>query len=240
MWTDADEVLFDFQTPVFEMHERLHGKKLTALSYPGDYWDMFLMFSDEERKAIFAECGQPGWCRSLKPLPGAVDAIKEIREHLDLFCVTSHFHSKTWVHERDASLIEHFGFKKPEIVHTGAKFLVSADAMLDDKPDHVLAWSAEHPDGMAMLWPIPNTRNMPLDEFRVRGWDDVVARVKAFEKRDSALDLLDEREWQREGEPYAAGNFCLTCGGTERGSKIPTHKPGCRLDEVLTRYRRAS
>lgn len=177
MWTDADEVLFDFQTPVFEMHERLHGKKITHHSYPGDHWDMFSAFTDEERLAIFAECEKPGWCRSLKPLPGAIEAIQELRKLLDLFCVTSHFHSETWVYERDHSLIDHFGFKKNEIVHTGAKFLIKADAMLDDKPEHVTSWLAEYPNGMAMLWPIPNTRNMPLGDLRVSGWDDVLRRV---------------------------------------------------------------
>ena len=233
MWTDADEVLFDFQTPVFEMHERLHGKKIDHYSYAGDEWDMFKAFSEEEKKAIFAECEKPGWCRSLKPLPGAIEAVRELREHVDLFCATSHFHSETWVYERDHSLMEHFGFKKHEIIHTGAKFLIGADIALDDKPDHVTSWSMEHPDGLAMLWPIPNTRNMPLDEFRVTGWADVIERVKAFEHKDSVYELLSEREWAREGDPYRPGSFCLDCRSSGR-----THAPNCRLDEVLTRYRR--
>lgn len=235
MWVDADEVLFDFQTPVFEMHERLHGKKINQHSYPGDYWDMFLIFSDEERKAIFAECEKPGWCRSLKPLPGAVEAVQELRKHVDLFCVTSHFHSETWVYERDHALIDHFGFKKAEIVYTGAKFLIGADIMLDDKPEHVLAWQAEHPDGLAMLWPIPNTRNMPLDKHRVKDWNDVIERVKAFEKKATAYDLLAAQEW---GHDLSVGGnemrFCRKCHAQGVGAN---HKPGCRLDEVLSRYR---
>jgi 5'(3')-deoxyribonucleotidase len=232
---DVDEVLVDFQTPTFDIIHRLLGRRLRPEDY--EVWDMFGLFTDEERTAIFTEIEQPGFCRALKPTPGARLAVEELRSLVDVFPVTSHFHSQTWVHERDASLKEHFGFTKREIVHTGAKFLVAGDYFLDDNPSHVEGWVAEHPDGCGMLWHIPNTRTLGFEDIRMHSWGGVIERIKTTLDRPTVYDLLDEREWSREGDPYPAGNYCQTCGASERGSKVPRHKDGCLVDKVLTWHR---
>ncbi len=174
---DVDEVLVDFQTPAFDLLEKHCGRKLT----PDDYevWDMFSLFSDEEKRVVFAEIEKPGFCRALKPKDGAIEAMSELRKLVDVYAVTSHFSSPTWVHERDAQLIEEFGFKRREIVHTSAKYLVGGEYLLDDNPSHVTAWSDEHPSGHAMLWHIPNTRKLGMDDIRMKSWDQVLARVRA-------------------------------------------------------------
>lgn len=232
---DVDEVLADFQTPTFDIIYRLLGRRLT----PDDYevWDMFSLFNDEERKAIFAEVEKPGFCRNLKPIPGSIEGVAELRTIVDVFPVTSHFHSLTWVHERDAWLLDHHGFKKREIVHTGAKFLVNGDYILDDNPSHIDAWEAEHPDGQGLLWHIQNTRTLGYEDRRMRTWPEVIARVKATLDRPTVYDLLEDREWSREGDPYPGGNFCQTCGASATGSRIPDHKPNCHLHNILRWYR---
>lgn len=175
---DVDEVLVDFQTPAFGLLERLHGRKLT----PEDYtvWDMFTLFSEDEKKSVFAEISKPGWCRGLEPKPGAIEAIKTLRTLCDVYVVTSPFPSPTWVHERDAQLREVFGFGSREIIHTGAKFLVKGEFFLDDNPEHVSKWQAEHSQGDAMLWHIENTRTMGYDDVRVRTWEEVIHRVRDY------------------------------------------------------------
>jgi 5'(3')-deoxyribonucleotidase len=236
MWIDVDEVLADFQGPVFEAAKRLFGKDVSPQSFDGTVWDLFTIFTNEETKVLLAECEKPGWCAGLKPLPGAQHAVGELRKHVKLFAVTSHFHSMTWVYERDRWLMEHFNFAKSEIVHTAAKYLISADICLDDKPDHVLAWQAEHPDGLAMLWPIANVRNMPMDKWRVKDWPDVIDRVIHFQRKASAIELLDEAEWDSWSYSHE-GNYCRVCSAEESGAKIPKHKPDCRLHEILKNYR---
>lgn len=173
---DVDEVLVDFQTPAFEALERLCGRRLRPEDY--EVWDMFSLFSDAEKKAVFAEIEKPGFCRTLEPKAGAIEGVKALRDMVDVFAVTSHFSSPTWVHERDAQLTEVFGFKRKEIVHTSAKFLIAGEFFLDDNPSHVAAWSEEHPKGIAMLWHIPNTRKLGMDDIRVKTWEQVAARVR--------------------------------------------------------------
>jgi 5'-nucleotidase len=174
---DVDEVLADFQTPTLEALERLCGKKLTPEDY--EVWDMFSLFTEDEKKTVFAEVEKPGFCRNLEPKEGAFDAVMELRKLVDVYAVTSHFSSPTWVYERDQWLIDLFGFKRKEIVHTSAKFLVAGEFYVDDNPDHVTKWAEEHPGAVAMLWHIPNTRKLGMDNIRMRSWPEVIDRVKA-------------------------------------------------------------
>jgi 5'(3')-deoxyribonucleotidase len=173
---DVDEVLADFQTPVLDIVHRLYGRKLTP--YDFDSWDLFAAFSKEERNEIFQHISVPGFCSTFLPKPGAVEAIAEIKKFADVTPVTRPFPSQTWVHDRMLWLYEHFGFREPEIVNTAAKHLVYGDAILDDNPQHVIEWQGTHPQGVGMLWHIPNTRNLTqYDHLRVRTWDEVVQKV---------------------------------------------------------------
>ncbi len=177
MLVDVDEVLVDFQNAALRLLERMCGRIIR----PDDYevWDMFTLFTEEEKRTVIAEIEKPGFCRALRPKEGAIAAVSELRSVVDVFAVTSHFTSPTWVHERDAQLMEEFGFKRREIVHTSAKFLVAGEFFLDDNPSHVGAWADEHPQGYAMLWHIPNTRKLGFDDIRVKSWAEVLERVKA-------------------------------------------------------------
>lgn len=174
---DVDEVLVDFQSPALALLEKHCGRRLTPLDYK--VWDMFTVFTEEEKTVVFAEIGKPGFCRGLKPKEGALAAVMDLRTMVDVIAVTSHFPSPTWVHERDAQLIEDFGFKRREIVHTSAKYLCAGTYFLDDNPAHVTAWAEEHPSGIAMLWHIPNTRLLGLDDIRMKSWDEVMHRVRS-------------------------------------------------------------
>jgi 5'(3')-deoxyribonucleotidase len=173
---DADEVLLDFQNACFEILRKFNGRVLTAQDYL--VWDFFVELTPEENAHVRGEVSKPGFCRHLKPLPGAQEAVTKIRELVDVFALTSPWDSPTWVYERGESLKEHFGFAKKHVVQTSAKYLVGGDFFLDDNPDHVTHWAEEHPNGVAMLWHIPNTRQLGLNQFRVRSWDEVLDKVR--------------------------------------------------------------
>jgi len=174
---DVDEVLADFQTPAFDIINRLFGKSLTAYDY--EVWDLFELFTKEEGDAIRAEMGRPGVCASLKVRPGALDAVRELRDMADVHPVTSPFDSPTWVAERYAWLQEHFQIPRRDVVFTESKYLVKGDALLDDRPDNITTWLKEHRRAVGMLWHIPNTRTMTqYDHLRVKTWDEVISKVK--------------------------------------------------------------
>lgn len=173
---DVDEVLADFQTPAFKIIRQLTGRTYT----PHDFtvWDIFSVLGLAEVRAVLSEMEKPGFCLSLKPTEGAVEAIQEVRSIADVYVVTSPQHNRHWVYERTEWLMEHFGFDKAHIIHTVSKYMIRGDAFLDDKPEHVEAWTSENSDGLAMLWHIPNTRNLGRDLLRVHSWTEVVTKVR--------------------------------------------------------------
>jgi 5'(3')-deoxyribonucleotidase len=88
-----------------------------------------------------------------------------------------------WMTERTEWLGDYFGWTKAEVVFTSAKYLVIGDAFLDDKPEHVANWTAHHPNGLGMLWRIPNTRTMTeYDKYRVTSWQQVIDRLRLVSK----------------------------------------------------------
>lgn len=175
---DVDEVLADFQTPMFDALYELYGRRLSAEDC--EVWDCFSVMAPNEKKGVFSIIEHPGWCAALKPKDGAIYAIDNLRKFVDVFAVTSHFPtSRTWVHERDEWLQRLFNFDRKHIVHTSSKYIVSGDAFLDDNPTHVSEWSAANPQGLGLLWHIPNTRKLGYDDIRVRSWKEVIERVRA-------------------------------------------------------------
>lgn len=181
---DVDEVLADFQTPVFELIHLLFGKYLT----PHDFktWDILADFTDEEKSALFAEMAKPGFCRGFSVVEGALEAVKRMREIVDVYPVTNPFHMGPWAADRNEWLQENFGFERGQIVHTSAKHLVNGNAILDDNPTHVVDWLGENPTKLGMLWHIPNTRMLThYDHLRVRSWDEVLKQLTNLVESDN-------------------------------------------------------
>lgn len=174
---DVDEVLADFQGPALDIMYDVTGRRYVPLDF--EVWDIFSILSEEERQAVFERIEVPGFCSSIDPKEGAIEAIKEIQTFADVYPVTSPFHSLPWVVERTKWLGDFFGWKKSDVVFTSAKFLVGGDALIDDRPENVIKWSEHHPDGLPILWHLPNTRNMPYDDIRATTWTEVIEKIKA-------------------------------------------------------------
>jgi 5'(3')-deoxyribonucleotidase len=173
---DVDEVLCDFQNPALALIKKVTGRVYTPADF--DTWDIFSVLNVDEADDVFEQMEQPGFCASLPPADGAVEFIWEMREYANVYVVTSPQHNRHWVYERTEWLREHFNFQKKHIIHTAAKHMVRGDAFLDDKPDHVEHWSKTNPAGLAMLWHIPNTRNLGQGLLRMKTWAEVLEKMR--------------------------------------------------------------
>lgn len=128
--------------------------------------------------AAWAAVKQPGFCRRIRPLPGAREAVSLLSESADVYVVTSPFSGNpTWTSERDMWLFEEMGIPPARIVHTGAKHLVRGDVFVDDREDNVAAWEAAWPLAKTFLWKVPS--NGHLDRSTDL-WEDVHLAVKTW------------------------------------------------------------
>jgi 5'(3')-deoxyribonucleotidase len=114
-----------------------------------------LRLDDTTRALMEFRWGLPGFCASIPPYPGAQDAVDRLRTVADVYALTAPMFTATWQHERTEWLVEHFGFRRKDVISTHAKHLVRGDVFVDDKPSHVEAWQAAHPGGVGILWGRP-------------------------------------------------------------------------------------
>ncbi len=93
------------------------------------------------------------------------------------------------MHEREQWLEANFGFHHKQIVHTSAKYLCKGDVLIDDKPDNLILWAAEHPDGLALLWNQSyNNKETAAGLTRVHGWPEVLGRILLWKERSFLLE----------------------------------------------------
>lgn len=206
---DVDEVLADFRTPALEVMSSVMGRRYSIHDF--DVWDIFSVLDGPKKDLVLSIIDKQGFCHDLQPFPEAQKAIAELQTMCEVYVVTSPYHSLSWVYERNLWLKTHYGFDKSQVVHTSAKYLVRGDIFLDDKPDHVEAWTRENPHGLGMLWHTPNTRG--LDHLRVNSWGQVLSKVGEYgrsrgEYAGEYMSPSDSDEvavgqvWRYDGTPY--------------------------------------
>jgi 5'(3')-deoxyribonucleotidase len=174
---DVDDVLGDFTTPFLQILSH-HTKRAWTID---DFssWDLFTAIPAEFRETVLGELEKPGWCRSIKPTEGSVEAVRELQSFCDVYVVTSPYHTETWVYERTLWLREHFQIDFPHTVFTAAKYVVVGDVLVDDKPLNIEKWLEHHPHGTGMLWDYPHTRSESVG-IRVANWQEVICGIRAL------------------------------------------------------------
>lgn len=181
IFIDADGVLVDFINPFLAAANRVTGLSKTVHDLPG--WDMLPMYPEDKHEEILSNIVQPGWCGSLKPLPGAREAVDELRKLGKVYCATSPWTSKTWHSERTEWLMEHMGFDRHDVIHIHDKWCLRGLTLIDDKAETLVKWH-EVTGQIGILWTQPY--NQRFDGFgkgiwRAGGWDEVLSYVKALQ-----------------------------------------------------------
>jgi 5'(3')-deoxyribonucleotidase len=199
---DVDGVLADLLAPLFQ-----HLNTMLGTAYAADHmkdWDITELIPPARRDEFWNTFGQEVRVHdALKPLPGAIEGMRFLAEHADVYVVTAYLRSApTWVHDRDRWLSEHFGVSDKKIVHTHAKYVFSGAMLVDDKPQTVLRWQEENPNGLGVLWaqpynaaydrvgdatspPVPGTRV----DLRTDSWEFLVELVTRDKPRKIAPTL---------------------------------------------------
>jgi 5'(3')-deoxyribonucleotidase len=176
---DADGVLVDFLRSFLEIANGISGLHVTHDDIV--QWDVFKAYPEEFHSAMNAAMEAEGFCINMQPILGSVSAVQKLRELGDVVIVTSPWASRTWAWERTRWLIHHMNFKSKDVIHASAKHHVHGAVIIDDKYDTLVEWKRHHPGGAAILWHAPYNASISKDPniWRAKGWDEVIALVKA-------------------------------------------------------------
>lgn len=172
---DVDGVIADFVggalEVINELHPAAHAPDVRFTPDDVTQWEIETLLPEHMRAEFMARCGAPGFCAALKEYPGACAVVHGLREcgHTIVFA-TSPWNCPTWIGERTDWLRERFG-GDVAIYHVKTKTHVYGDVFVDDKPEHVSAWAAAHPNGQALLLDRPYNRHpwtLPVPHINVQ------------------------------------------------------------------------
>lgn len=118
----------------------------------GDSFDV----SPEHREQLYEALRRPGVAYSFAPRQGAEEFLARLREWADPYACTSPLDgSDTWAGERERWLRDVLGFPLDKIVQARDKSVVRADAIVDDKQEHLEAFERENPGALVVAWDMP-------------------------------------------------------------------------------------
>jgi 5'(3')-deoxyribonucleotidase len=177
---DVDGVLCNFASAFLDIVNHTLGR-LHVLSDVTEFsFAHSLGLSPDEADACYRAI-HAGWCRALKPYPGAKAGVAALA---DVYVVTSPFPGiPTWSSEREAWLAEHFSIPSKRVVHTSAKYICAGDFLVDDRTDHLVAWSVEHPRGTAVLWSTPHNRREKWSGLETSSWEELAEWINIHGQR---------------------------------------------------------
>jgi 5'(3')-deoxyribonucleotidase len=173
---DVDDVLADLRPRVLDIVNKVSGKEYTHDDFTD--WDYFRVLDNYQKYRAFQIMGARGFCSSLEVLPGAEEAISELKSIVKVIVVTCPFNS-VWFEERYTWLEQKFGIPRKDVILASSKYSVAGKWFLDDNFDNILEWSEGNPCMIPMLWHTRATRDLGYDHLRVHSWDEVTQRVKS-------------------------------------------------------------
>jgi 5'(3')-deoxyribonucleotidase len=126
----------------------------------------------------------PNFFRNLPELPGAVDAIKQMKKagHNIIILSAPSRDINSWS-DKVYWIREHLEIKKnSNVILTKAKHLVEGSILIDDSPKNAEEWLNAHPNGTVAQINWPFNKNS-LAQIKAEGWQDTKAAWKYILER---------------------------------------------------------
>jgi 5'(3')-deoxyribonucleotidase len=220
---DCDGVLADIATPLVNEANRMVEKMwrdptVDGLQVRGSYvhsvtrpetirpedlidYDISKAFPGLRSSKVYEPLARQGFCRSLRPYPGAAAAVKRLQELGEVYCVTKPARSPYWHWEREEWLQMLMGIPRDRVIFAANKSLITGHFFIDDNQEHVWDWMTERGDGYAdhpweyfatgFVWDQPYNRKGPTPPGpawshppikRTNDWDIVIKAVEEVAK----------------------------------------------------------
>jgi 5'(3')-deoxyribonucleotidase len=194
---DCDGVLADLVTPLVEEANKLPATSRRVRNEldptfpdisefapitPDDVtdYDIAKAFPGLTPAQVYAPLYRQGFCRSLKPYPGAVEAVRRLQELGEVYCVTKPTKSPYWMAEREEWLQVVCGIPADHVIFCHDKGMVRGNILVDDNPEFLDAWVADGGDGEeehAFLW--SRSYNQEAHWLcRVASWEPIIECVE--------------------------------------------------------------
>ena len=179
---DLDGITADFFGALFREHRRRTGERVVIDQILS--WNMSSYVKNP--KVLMDVFRAKGFFAKLKPLPGAVKALKRLARSYDVviatYACTPHAAA-----EKILWCQKHLPFLNSNNIILGhRKYLIKADAIIDDGSHNLAAYSRAWPEALLIAIAYPyNAPGKVCDYYRVEGcndttkaWDEIVKLIE--------------------------------------------------------------
>lgn len=166
---DMDSITVNLMKSWLGAHNEAQGDDLTVDRIKT--WDTHLYAKGGH--AVYDVLKKPGLFREAEPLPGALEGIWTLQERgHDVFLVTAaefpgNFSEKVeWVRDRLPSV------GKRRLIFAHEKYLIPADALIDDGPHNATAYRLHHHAAKILTIEYPYNKDCPAYSLIAPDWKD--------------------------------------------------------------------
>lgn len=161
---DMDGVLADIEAQFIDWYYRDYGVLVTREEMLGKPEPE--AFPDKD--AIWRFINTAGFFRTLPVMPNAVEVVKELMQHFDVYIVTAAMEFPLSLFEKFEWLKEHFPFISwRNIIMCGDKSVIDTDYLIDDHCKNL-----DFCKGKAIMFSAAHNSNIDRHE-RVSSWNEV-------------------------------------------------------------------
>jgi 5'-nucleotidase len=162
---DMDNVIVDIESQYIRWYEDKFGVKVSKEQLLGKPETKGFPKPD----AVLGFLYTPGFFRTAQPLPGAVEAVKQLMQSFQVYIVSAAMEFPQSLFEKYEWLQEHLPFVSwQQIIFCGDKSIIATDYMIDD---HVK--NLDYFTGKGLLFTA--SHNVAIDRHvRVNNWKDVL------------------------------------------------------------------
>ena len=149
---DCDGVLADWHEHAFYILNKLLDSNYSINDLKEWDIDELLEGSSVSKNKFWEAINSSTMVQDLNPYPEAIIGVAKLKEIADIYiCTSPMVHYPNWIIHRNDWLKRHFDINPKKIIHTSAKYLVSANIFVDDHPNNVQKW-IDRQNGIAVLW----------------------------------------------------------------------------------------
>lgn len=162
---DMDSILADISTEWYGRYNQDYNDDLSNERVVT--WDTHKFVKPECGEKIYDYLREPGFFLSLKPLPGAQNAVSDLfdlRTHggkkaYEIYIVTAATAGVETIKEKMMWMEQHFPWiNRKHIIACYDKYLVQGDVLVDDGPKNLLQYRQYHPDATLVSIEYPYNR----------------------------------------------------------------------------------
>lgn len=159
LFQDMDGPLVDLHAPWFDMYNKDYGDDLSANKITE--WGVHKFVKFECGMRIYKYLQTPGLFSSAKPVPGAIDALKELHNSgdVDIYFLTDPLDIGSAYQEKIEWVRRYLPFiEGRRVIASPVKHLFKGHILHDDCGDHLTNF-----DGIRIAWDAPYNRGITVD-----------------------------------------------------------------------------